>query len=140
MAYSYRFVEDLCFTDVGFEVEADTVEELFVASALATEAVMADVGKIRPVVKRDIEIKAEGLDMLLFSFLEELIFLKDSEGLLFSRFDIMVKDSSLKGRIYGQPIGEYEGELGRDVKAVTLHQFEVKRRDGRFYARVVLDI
>ncbi len=140
MAYTYRFVETLSYTDAGFEVEADTVEELFVGAALATTAVMAEVERIRPVVERRIEVEAEGLDMLLFSFLEELIFMKDRDGLLFSKFDIIVKNSLLKGRLQGEYIRDYTGELGRDVKAVTLHCFEVGRRANRFWARVVLDI
>lgn len=140
MGYTYRFVESLNYADAGFEVEADTLEELFIGSALATTAVMAEVDKIIPVVEREIEIQEESLDMLLFSFLEELIFLKDTEGLLFSKFDIMIKGTFLNGRMGGGFIKDYQGEFGRDVKAVTLHSFEVGKRDGRFWAKVVLDI
>lgn len=142
MVCTYRFIEELSIADACFEAEGETLEELLKASALATFAIMAEVDKIEPLELKRVSLEEETPDMLLFSWLEELVFLKDREGILFSRFDITIEDRyTLDARLYGQLIRDYKGELGRDVKAVTMHLFEVKQKASNgWWARVVLDI
>ncbi len=142
MAYTYRFIEELSITDAAFEVTSDTLKGLFEGAAVATFEVMADTSMVRAIEKRNIELKERDPDILLYSWLEELIFLKDAEGIIFSRFDIMIREGyELEAEASGELIGDYTGELRTDVKAVTMHLFEVKQIEGeRWWARVVLDI
>ncbi len=141
MSYTYRFIEELSITDAAFEVTSDTLSGLFEGAAVATFEVMADTSTVRAVEKRKIKLKERGPDILLYSWLEELIFLKDAEGIIFSKFDIMIKEGyELEAEASGELIGDYTGELKTDVKAVTMHLFEVKQIEERWWARVVLDI
>ena len=79
----YRFREDVAIADAAFEAWGATLEELFVAAADATTNTMAgNLEAIEDRQRRPIRLEEESADLLLFRLLEELIYLKDAEGLL----------------------------------------------------------
>ncbi len=139
----YKFLEEVATADVAFKAEGDSLEELFEACALATFDVMIDLKKVEPKEKRHIELENEKIDQLLFDFLEEIIFLKDSDYIAFSKFDIKIKKNKkykLIADAYGENINLEKHESKSDVKAVTYHMFEVKQENKKWKATVVLDI
>ncbi len=139
----YRYLEDIATADAAFEVKGKTLEELFRDAAIATFEVMADTGTVKPEVTREIELKNEDVGDLLFDWLSELVYLKDADGLIFSRFDVSIRKNDaceLKATASGEPIDQRKHSLRSDVKAVTYHMFEVKKTGERWIARVVLDI
>jgi SHS2 domain-containing protein len=76
----YKFLEDMAIADVAFEASGATLQELFESAALAVTGTMVkDVEKIRQKIKKPIGVSAENVEMLLFSFLQELIFYKDAD-------------------------------------------------------------
>ena len=129
--------------DIGFNIKASSLNELFKASAIATFDSMVNLKQIKPKTKRIIKLKNKEVDKLLFDFLEELIFLKDSKYMLFSKFNIkikQVKDTyNLQAEIKGEKINPKKQNLKVDVKAITFHEFYVKK-EGNWKARFVLDI
>ena len=142
-AQPYRYLDDVALADIAFEAEGDTLAFLFEACALATTAVMADPATVRPAEMRRVELGAETLEALLYDWLAEIIWLKDAEGLLFSRFLVEVgagAPSRLAATLWGERIAAGGASLRADVKAVTYHLFAVERTDGGWRARVVLDI
>jgi SHS2 domain-containing protein len=83
------------------------------------------------------------LDGLFFDWLSELVYLKDAEGVLFSKFDVRIKKNGayeLKAVASGEEISQKKHGLRSDVKAVTYHLFEVKKIGEIWTARVILDI
>jgi SHS2 domain-containing protein len=139
----YRYLEDIATADAAFEVEGKTLEELFRDAAVATFEVMVDTGTVKPEVTREIELENEDVDNLLFDWLSELVYLKDADGLIFSRFDVNIRKNDaykLKATASGEPINQRKHSLRSDVKAVTYHMFEVKKTGENWTARVVLDI
>jgi SHS2 domain-containing protein len=144
MAYSYNYLPDIAIADVAFEAAGDTPEELFRAAALAAAGVMIRLADITVTVQKTITIQAETLEDLLYQWLSELIYLKDVERVIFVEFDLTIKHIAglfeLAADCGGGEIDPAGHELGQDVKAVTYHLFEIKEVDGKFEARVVLDI
>lgn len=139
----YRFLEDIATGDAAFEAEGRTLEELFREAAIATFEVMVDTKGVEPRIIRDIELKHEAVDGLLFDWLSELIYLKDAEAVLFCKFDVSIKKNDayeLKAKASGENINQRKHNLRSDVKAVTYHMFEVKKTGENWSARVVLDI
>ncbi|MBI4257847.1 MAG: archease, partial [Thaumarchaeota archaeon] len=119
--------------------------ELFASAAEATEIVMVrNLEKVNRKVKREIMIGTEDLEKLLFDFLQELIYYKDAELLLFSKYDVSVDHVDdayrLRAKVYGEEIDMKKHNLIVDVKAVTMHKFEVRQTSGGWQATVVLDI
>ncbi len=140
----YRFLEGWTLADVAFEATGKDTVELFTDAGIAVLATMVlDVASVGTTVVREVNIEAESLEMLLFKFLDEIIFFKDAENLLFSSMTIRLstdKKYSLSGQLEGEKIDPNKHELLVDVKAVTFHRFEVKFDQKQWSAKVVLDV
>jgi SHS2 domain-containing protein len=82
--------------------------------------------------------------MLLFDFLQELIFLKDAQRLLFRMREVQIAERNenyfVKATAEGETLDAERHHQRADVKAVTLHDFSVEQIDGNWTARVLLDI
>ncbi len=138
---AFKYLEDIAIADVAFEATGNTLEELFESCALAAMQVMADLKTVARDIKKEISVKADSVEILLKRFLDELIFIKDSELLLFSKFDVDIKKNSgyhLRATALGEKLDMKKHKLGVDVKATTMHMFEVTGPPWR--ARVILDI
>ncbi|MEA1997792.1 MAG: archease, partial [Euryarchaeota archaeon] len=81
-------------SDVGFEVYGDTLAELYANAAIAMYSLMTDVDEIEGEEEREIDINSEDLYSLMFDWLDELIFLFDSESLVMKKFDIAVNETN----------------------------------------------
>ncbi len=139
----YRFLEDIATGDAAFEAEGSTLEELFREAAIATFEVMVDTESVEPRITREVELKNEAVDDLLFDWLSELVYLKDAEAILFCKFNLNIEKNDayeLKARVSGENIDQQKHSLRSDVKAVTYHMFEVKKTEENWTARVILDI
>ena len=139
----YRYLEELSSADAAFEATGRTLEELFSDAAIATFEVMADTNTVKQLLTREIEIENESVDGLLIDWLSELVFLKDTENILFSVFDVNIRKNDvymLKAAAKGEKIDREKHSLRSDVKAVTYHMFEVTKKGDNWTARIVLDI
>ena len=76
--------------DVGFYAYGESLKEAYENAGLAMFNVISDTRKIGQNESRHIEVVSEDLVSLLYDYLEELLFLQDTEFLLFSRFDVEI--------------------------------------------------
>ena len=137
----YRFLEDTAIADAAFEAEGESVEELFEACAQATFEVMAETETVEAKDQEEVKLEAEDLEGLLFNWLAELIYLKDLKTSLFNKYKIKIEKPNgyrLQASVWGEPIDAKKHKPKVDVKAVTYHLLEVKNKDNRWTARVVL--
>ncbi len=141
----YRFLEEIAIADVAFEATGESLEELFIAAADALLNVMvAEPSTVRAMEQTEFHLENEALDMLLFVFLNELIFLKDARQLLLRVVSAKVEWSG--GRYFvdalagGEHLDPHRHPLVVDVKAVTLHLFQVEMTENGWRAQVVMDI
>ena len=141
----YQFLEEIGTADIAFEATGRDLAELFKDAADATMNVMIDnLGAIEPRKTRHIELSNDNIDMLLFDFLQELIYFKDAERLLLRVPDVQIEERDgryfLTAAAAGEPLDAARHHQRADVKAVTLHDFSVEKEDGEWKARVLLDI
>jgi SHS2 domain-containing protein len=136
----YRYIEHP--SDVGFEAYGVTLEELFANAAIAMYSFMTDVEAIEAETERAIRVQAEDLYSLMFDWLDELLFLFESESLVIKEFDITVDDSmfSITGKCSGGIFDPKRHESGIIIKAVTYNMMEVKKKNEVWHAQVVLDV
>ena len=140
---SYEFLEGLTRADVAFEAKGKTLKELFESSADALLEIMVNPKKVKKKIKKDFGIEKNNLEELLYSFLDEIIFLKDSNSLVFNSCKVKIKEGktlNLKATLFGDKIDYKKQELRVDPKAVTMHKFEVKKKNNNYVARVIIDI
>lgn len=128
--------------DVGLYAYGKTLEEAFENAALALFEVMTDTSSINPSTRKYIEIESEDSSALLYDWLSELIFLHDSENLVFSRFKISITPKEdrflLNAKVDGEAFNLDKHESREDVKAVTYHLMDIKEENG-FKLQVILD-
>ena len=141
----FHYLEEVGTADIAFEATGRDLPELFTAAADATMNVMIDnLNAIEPREMRRIELSNEKIDMLLFDFLQELIYFKDAELLLLRIREVQIDEKedaySLNATAAGESLDPARHRQRADVKAVTLHNFQVERIDGGCKARVLLDI
>ena len=146
MTAHFHFLEDIAIADTAFEASGDTPSELFLAAAQAVFETMADPATVSGTWTHTIEYQEEDVAALLFDWLNEIVYLKDAQGVVFREASARVEQDPatgqwlLQGTLLGDPIDQTRQELRADVKAVTKHLYEVRQDGPRWTARVVLDI
>jgi len=133
--------------DILFQAEASTLEELFRQCALAVEESMIDVKKVKSLRKVLIKHHNKSIEYLLFDFLCDLNYYKDAKQLMFSKFEIEITEGRkeeekyhLICRAYGEKLDVNKHNPKVDIKAITLHMFEVKQTKQGWFAQVLVDI
>ena len=135
--------------DVGFYAYGGSLEKAYENAGLAMFNVISDTRKIRQKESRHIEVISEDLVSLLYDYLEELLFLQDTEFLLFSRFDVEIYklcdgDIEVSNELicdaFGEEINWDIHPRGSEVKAITFHLMDVKKEDGIFILSAILDL
>lgn len=141
----FKQVGDLSISDLAFLAWGKTTEEMFLAAAEATLSLMVEnPDAIQENFFIDICLSEKSLEMLLFNYLQELIFYKDARQVLFKAKKPLIQRKKdvffLKGRLEGEKINSKKHNLGADLKAVTLYNFKVVKKGNDWQATVVLDV
>jgi SHS2 domain-containing protein len=126
--------------DLGLRVRAPALNELFCEAATGLFATIVDLDGVRPVQEREFRIEGIESDYLLFDWLNELLFVFDSEHLLFCQFDVSIDQAGLSGRARGEPLDEARHTLDHEVKAITYHGLKVEQQGDEWLAEVIIDI
>jgi SHS2 domain-containing protein len=127
--------------DAGLLVYGEDLKALFENAGEAFFHLITDLRKVRQRIEKRIKIEGEPLERLMVDWLNELLYLHEVENLLFKRFNIeSVGENGLTARVKGEPFQEGVHAIKTGVKAVTHHQIEVRKENGRWKARIILDL
>ena len=139
---SFKYIEGVAMAEAAFEAEGKDLKELFESCADAFIDTSANPKTIKPEIKKEIKIKGKDIDELLFNFLEELVFIKDADAMVFNKVNVdEISETELKATITGDKIKVgSEQELRADVKAITMHMFKIEKTDKGWKAFVIMDI
>jgi len=136
----FKFLEHTA--DAKMQAFGATLEEAFSNAALGMFNVMVDTSKIKQVKKHLFTIKSENEESLLYDFLEQLLFLTDSEGFLLSEVleltIIRNKVLTLVAKVIGD--NHTNQEVHSYIKAVTYSEMFIKKEKGKYVMQVVFDI
>ena len=125
--------------DIGVVGRGATLEEAFEAAARATFAIMVDPTAVRPADTVTLEFEEADQEIALVRWLNLLLGLARERGLVFGRFWIERDGVRWRGGASGEPWRDGL-ERGVEVKGATLTMLEVKRTDGGWEARCVVDV
>jgi SHS2 domain-containing protein len=116
-------------------------ERLFAHAAEAFFEAIVALESVEERLERSIQVEADGLDNLMVSWLSELLYLYDTDRLVFKSFQIKwIEDNQLEANVRGEVLDPARHEIKTGIKAVTYHQLYVKQRAGGWEARVIFDI
>ncbi|MDP2909196.1 MAG: archease [Nanoarchaeota archaeon] len=138
----YRFLKHTA--DAKFQAFGKNLEEAFSNAAIAMFQVIVKTEKIDKKITKKIGVKAKDKESLLYKWLEELLFLLDTEFFMLNSVKkIRIKKEKetyfLKAEISGDKFKEKYERHGA-VKAVTYNEMYIKEQKGKATVQVVLDI
>ncbi len=136
-------------TDRGYEevdhtaewslrVWAPNMTELFIQAAQSMLALV----EVRPERRsqgswREIELEAPDFETLLVDWLHELLYALETRYVTCAELDLQVEESpALKGRILEVPAPRPK----KHIKAVTYHELNIEKRNGRLETVIVFDV
>ena len=130
--------------DIGLEVEASTLSELFCEALVGMSEILVEQGDVENPVERSIRLEAPDLESLLVDWLTEAIGLFETEDLLLTSAEIEVDRIDTFWRLFGSVQGEpfdADRHCPRTlVKAATYHRLRVDQHPGRWKATIYFDL
>lgn len=127
--------------DIGLHAYGQTLRELFANAAAGMESLMVAPAQVEARVSRVVSVEGHDHVSLLISWLNELIFLFDTEYLLLCRFEIIdLTGTRLQATASGEPYNPERHDLSSAIKAVTWHEAYVRSDSEGYKARIIFDI
>jgi SHS2 domain-containing protein len=127
--------------DLGVEVSAATLEELYAAAAFALFDLLTDLSTVRAGIAREIVVTGEDPADLLVNFLREILYMWNGGGFLIKT--CLVREATpqrLKTLLRGETFDSGRHRMKQEIKAVTYHQASVCETEKGFLAKVVFDV
>ncbi|MFH0976815.1 MAG: archease [Spirochaetota bacterium] len=142
---SYEILDDLTCADIAIKVTAKDITGLFFSGAEALLSVLIDnPGSIAFKTEKQIALKNAEIDLLLYGFLNEIIFFKDAESLLLLPKTVNIiytgNEYAVDCLFHGEHIDRLRHNFNVDVKAVTMHNLKVENIDDGWIAVFILDV
>ncbi|MGA3112091.1 MAG: archease [Candidatus Bathyarchaeia archaeon] len=142
-AGKFEFLEHTA--DVYIRAFGKTMEEAYANSGLAMFEVMTDTDKIGQTKQENVEVEAEDQYALLYNWLEILLVKFETEGMLYSKFEITdwketEENFKFKAKIWGEKYDAQKHPQKVGVKAVTYHRMMIIREKDSAVLEFILDI
>ena len=127
-------------SDVGIRGKGNTLEEAFEMAAKALTSVITDLELVNPKECVAVTCDSPGPDYMLYDWLNLIIFEMDTKGMLFSKFEVSLWGTLLKGKLWGEKVdlGKHHPRVG--IKGATFTELKVEEKDGQFMVQCVLDV
>jgi SHS2 domain-containing protein len=127
--------------DIGVRGRGVAPAQAFEQAAIALTAVVTDPALVTPTTSVAIRCRAPDLELLLYEWLNSLVFHMATQRLLFSTFRVRIEGQELEAVAGGEPVDVARHAPAVEVKGATLTELAVRQDDdGRWCAQCVLDV
>ena len=142
-AGKFEFMEHTA--DVYVRAHGKTMEEAYENAALSMFETITDSDKVAAAQEDSLEVEAEDQYALLYNWLEALLVKSETEGMLYSKFQISnwketAESFKFKAKIWREKFDPQKHPQKVAVKAVTYHRMVVIREPDRVLLEFILDI
>jgi SHS2 domain-containing protein len=135
----YRLLEHT--GDLRIRVWGKNLPDLFDHAGWALFNLMTWMSRVKPVIWRELKVEAPDREALLVAWLGELLYLYETEKMLFARFEFShLSDTALIAQAAGEPYQPGRHPLRLQIKAVTYHQIRVWFERGLYKAQITFDL
>ncbi|MBD3230106.1 MAG: archease [Candidatus Lokiarchaeota archaeon] len=142
MKVGYKFLDHK--SDLYIRACGKDLNQAFEQSGLAVCDAMVEIEKVEPKVDREVSVESEDIFSLLYDYLEELLFLFDTEFLLFSEIEIKINEIEsgfrLDAKLYGEEFDEEKHSQRIGIKSPTYSLMEKIEKDELICLEFVMDI
>lgn len=127
--------------DVGLVVRGRDGAELFANAGIALFELVCDLEAVEERGSYPLAGQADGVESLLVTWLNDLVYLFEGEGAVCRRFTFSAwTETAYRAEGFGEP-ADPERHAPRDlVKAATYHGLSVRRTVAGLEATVILDV
>jgi len=127
--------------DIGIRGIAPTLEQAFEQAAVAMTAVVTDPGLVSTSKAVTIQCEAPDSELLLVSWINELIYEMAVHGLLFNRYEVMINNGKLSATAFGEAVDRQKHQPAVEIKGATFTGLRVYQQpDGAWVAQCVVDV
>ena len=138
MAHNFEILDHTA--DVGISATGRDMGEAFAQAALGMFSVITDLERIQERQGRPLTVTAPDREALLVNWLNDLLYLFETEGLLFVRFAIhSISETRLEAECFGERVDPQRHPMKTGVKAATYHLVQVALNH-ECRVRIYLDI
>jgi len=127
--------------DLGVEIAAADLPQLFASAGEALYALIADPAKIETHENINISATGDTPEDLLHAWLCELLALFNIQGFVGKHCEInQISDGQVQGRVSGERLDLKRHDFHTEIKGVTYHDFKLWQDAGAWHARVIFDV
>ena len=127
--------------DVGVRGTGSSLAEAFAEAAVALIAVITDPACVEAKTAIELTLTAEDPELLLYEWLNALIFEMAVRKLLLGSFQLTIEGNRLTARVAGEPVDPARHHPRVEVKGATLTALQVRRRkNGTWLVQCVVDV
>jgi len=135
---SFSFLDHTA--DMGIIIRHEDLEGLFETAAAAMMHIMVRPRTMLNPAQKDLLISGLDLPDLMIRWLGEILYLYDAEREIVTDARILtLSRHGLKARIFFTPFDPSTFEVLCEIKAVTYHQAQVRKKGDHWEARVIFD-
>ena len=128
-------------SDLGMEVWGKDLPDLFAQAGWAFFDIMVETRGIKLTQERAMTVEAPDLEALMVAWLGELLYIFETEHLVFGRLLIQTMTSQTLSAIgWGEFFDPKKHQVKTVVKAVTYHQLRIWETRRFWRARVIFDL
>jgi SHS2 domain-containing protein len=132
----YRFIDHTA--DIAVEVYGKNEAELIENAGYAFYEAFVAAENLSSDIEKNVEVSADDFEMLLYKWLNELLYLFDTEFFAAREIAVDADEKKASGTLRG---GKFTAEMVKvEPKAITMHKFKVDRGDEGLKAFIVIDI
>jgi len=129
--------------DVGIRIFGENFADLLIQAARGMATLMADLRTVRPRHRVAVRVDGTGHEELLVRWLQELLFLHESQDLLFRTFGIDKTAGAcgpVEGWAAGEPLDLERHVTHAEIKSVTYHQLAVHQTASGWRTAIIFDV
>jgi len=140
MSRGFRELENIT-ADIGIQAWGAGLEDAFASAAHGLASLLSDLPESDQPLSRRIRIEAGSLPSLLVQFLNEIIYLEETEGFLPGTVKTLTIDNlCLEADITGASYDPDHHALLAQIKAATYHGLEIVEKGETVRIRVIFDV
>lgn len=123
--------------DLALRIYGGDLRELFANAAYAMFRQLADLARLKATQHQHVEVEGSDGESLLVNWLNELLYLHETEGQVYTEFDIQeLTTTCLKATVFGAETRD----VHLIIKAATYHNLAIRQSKDGYQATVVFDV
>lgn len=131
--------------DIGLQVTADTLPQLFERAALGMFSVLTDLDAVRPVDDTTISAAGRDREALMVRWLSELNYRHTVHDAVYGAFAVESIDETNQGftltaTVRGEALDPARHPVHTEIKAVTFHGMEIRETSDGWAVQVIFDM